>query len=284
MSAQDKSITCTVCHHHCRLSEGQIGFCRARKCHAGRILPENYGHITSIAVDPVEKKPLAEWHPGCSVLSVGSYGCNMRCPFCQNWQISQMGREDVGWRKVSPAELIALGLCARRKDPRMVGLAFTYNEPLVGWEYVRDCAMLAHERGLEAVLVSNGCVNTEVIDQVAPLIDAANIDLKSFSAAYYHRCAGDLDLVKRAITRFAKEKGCHLEVTTLIVPHMNDTPEEISKIAAWLASVDSQIVLHVTRFFPRWKLKGQQATAVQQIKDLAAVAHHYLSHVYTGNC
>lgn len=150
------SAPCDVCWRHCVIPEGGTGFCRARTCREGRVVVENYGRLTSVAIDPVEKKPLAEWHPGSRVLSVGSYGCNMRCPFCQNFEISQEGAGGVPWREVSPRELVDLALDCAERDSGVIGIAHTYNEPLVGWEYVRDCSMLAHKAGLANVLVSNG--------------------------------------------------------------------------------------------------------------------------------
>lgn len=155
--------TCDACPRRCRLAEGAPGRCRARRCRDGRVLPENYGRLTSIALDPIQKKPIARWMQGSTVLSVGSYGCNLRCPFCQNWQISQSGEGDVPWREVSPRELVHMALDVRRREEaagrQMAGIAYTYNEPLVGWEYVRDCGELAHEAGLANVLVSNGCTS-----------------------------------------------------------------------------------------------------------------------------
>ena len=237
-----------------------------------------------MAVDPVEKKPLAEFHPGCTLLSVGSYGCNLRCPFCQNYEISQAGPDDIGWREASPAKLVELALRCRAEDPRMIGIAHTYNEPLVGWEYVRDCSLLAREKGLVNVLVSNGCASSAVIDELAPLIDAANIDLKSFSPAFYQTCGGDLETVRSTIARLAAEPSCHLEVTTLVVPGMNDGDDEMRALAGWLAGLSPDIVLHVTRFFPRWKMSDARPTPVETVHRLADVAREELSHVYVGNC
>ena len=248
------------------------------------MVDDNYGRLTSIAMDPIEKKPIAEWHPGGTVLSVGSYGCNLRCPFCQNWEISQASAEEVPWREVGPEELVALAVEARHRDPRVLGIAYTYNEPLVGWEYVRDTARLAHAASLANVLVSNGCACEPIIDELAPLIDAANIDLKSFSPDFYRTCGGDLEQVKQTIARLAAEPTCHLEVTTLAVTDANDSEAEMDEIAAWLAGVDPQIVLHVTRFFPRWRMQDRGPTPVARVYRLADVARSHLAHVHVGNC
>lgn len=277
-------VTCPVCPRACRLGPGQVGACGARMATGTDVLPQAYGRVTSLALDPVEKKPLARWHPGSYLVSVGGYGCNLACPFCQNWQISQAGAQDVPWRELSPEALVALALRERARDSRVLGIAHTYNEPLTSWEYVRDVGRLAHEAGLANVLVSNGCANAPVIDELAPLVDAANIDLKSFDPTIYQTFGGSLDAVRSTIMRLAAEPGCHLEVTTLVVPGMNDTEKELSAIASWLASVDPGIVLHVTRFFPRWRMRDRPATPVGQVRLLAEVARRHLDQVFVGNC
>ena len=292
MVEEQNRIVCETCPHHCRLVEGARGVCRARINDGGGIVPENYGRLTSLALDPIEKKPLARFMPGTFVVSVGSYGCNLRCPFCQNAEISQAGASDVPWRSVSPEELVSLTCEARSRDPRVVGIAYTYNEPLVGWEYARDCARIAHKEGLVNVLVSNGCVELCVIDELTGLIDAANIDLKGFTDAFYDACAagrGALECVKRTIERLAADPSCHLEVTTLVVPGMNDSEAEIDAAARWLAGLDGgrgaeTLTYHVTRFFPQWSMTDRAATPVQDVHRLADVARRHLNHVYIGNC
>lgn len=293
MSADEKdrvpapgAATCDVCPRHCRLSPGALGACRARRNLDGRVMPEGYGRVTSLALDPIEKKPLARFMPGTYVVSVGSYGCNLRCPFCQNWEISQAGEKDVPWREVSPEELVALAVDARRRDGRVSGIAYTYNEPLVCWEYVRDCARLAHEASLVNVLVSNGCAEPAVIDGLEGLLDAANIDLKGFSTSFYDACGGapgSLACVRGTIERLAADPRCHLEVTTLVVPGMNDSEEEVDAIARWLGGL-GDVTYHVTRFFPRWRMTDREPTPVQAVRGLADVARRHLDHVYVGNC
>ena len=278
------TIRCDVCPRGCALARGALGACRARANVDGVIRPTGYGRLTAIAIDPVEKKPLARWHAGSTVLSVGGYGCNLRCPWCQNASISQVGELDVAWREVSPSMLVALAEDARSRDSRMVGVAYTYNEPLVCWEYVRDTGKLAREAGLANVLVSAGCVSERVVQEVAPLIDAANIDLKAFSEKTYRAFGGELSCVQRTIELLAATPTCHLEVTTLIVPGVNDSVGEIDRLAAWLASVDPAIVLHVTRFHPAWRKRDVGPTPVSQVYDLADAARARLAHVYTGNC
>ena len=237
---------CRICPHACALAEGEVGLCRARVARGGHVVDANYGRVTSLCMDPVEKKPLARFHPGMGVLSVGSYGCNLACPFCQNASLACAGEADVAWREVTPEALVDLA----SKVQDNVGLAFTYNEPFVGFEFARDCAGLAHEAGLANVVVSNGMVNPQPLAEVLPLVDAANIDLKGFTQDFYDLVGGNLAAVKRTIETLASCPTCHLEVTTLVIPGLNDAEEEIDAAAAWLASLDPRIPYHLTRFFP----------------------------------
>lgn len=284
--ARAGTAICDVCPRHCHLGPGALGACRARRSLGGTVAPEGYGRVTSIALDPVEKKPLARFMPGTYVVSVGGYGCNLRCPFCQNWEISQAGEKDVRWREVMPDELVSLAAEARRRDPRVLGIAYTYNEPLVCWEYVRDCARLAHEAGLVNVLVSNGCVEPGVLDGLTGLVDAANIDLKGFSDAFYDACGaapGSFSRVRATIERLAADPTCHLEVTTLVIPGMNDSEGEAEAIARWLAGL-GDVPYHVTRFFPCWRMADRPPTPVSTVRHLADVARRHLAHVFVGNC
>ena len=281
-SMKDRAeIICGTCSRHCRLAEGAIGFCRARRAEGGRDVSANYGRISSIALDPIEKKPIAFFHPGSNILSVGSYGCNLRCPFCQNDGISQLGGDEVACQTATPAELA--DLAKRLKDERgNIGLAYTYNEPLVGWEFVRDCAMEVHARGMLNVLVSNGCAAAGVVEEIAPLVDAANIDLKGPSQEYYDWLGGDFASVCRTISTL-HAAGCHVEVTTLVVPGRNDSEDDIDAIAGLVASVSPDIPLHVTRFFPRFQMLDRQPTPAADVRRLADVARRRLNHVLTGN-
>lgn len=274
--------TCNVCPHLCTLGEGELGFCHARRALEGKVVDENYGRITSLALDPIEKKPLARFSPGSKILSVGSYGCNLRCPFCQNASIACAGKDDVAWQEVSPEQLIDLAF--EKRAVGNIGVAYTYNEPLVGYEFARDCSKLAHERGLSNVLVSNGMINPAPLSELLPLIDAANIDLKGFSQSFYDHVDGDFECVKRTIESFAHESGCHLEVTTLVIPGMNDSEEEIEKAAAWLASLDTNIVYHLTCYFPCHLMNRGDPTPIKTIRSLVEVASRHLPYVYAGNC
>ena len=273
---------CGACPRHCRIADGGVGFCRARRAVGGVVIPANYGRITSLALDPIEKKPIAFYRPGSRILSVGSYGCNMRCPFCQNDSISQAGENDVAFRVTTPVELADMAL-RLRDTHRNIGLAYTYNEPLVGWEFVRDCAREIRARGLANVLVSNGCAECAIVDEIAPLIDAANIDLKGPSQNFYDWAGGNFHAVRRTI-RTLHDAGCHLEITTLVVPGMNDSDADMDTIAAFVASVSPDIPLHVTRFFPRFRMADSHPTPVSTIYRLADVAGRRLSRVLVGNC
>ena len=274
------AAACPVCPHHCRLMDGQYGRCGARKNENGKIICDNYGKVTALALDPIEKKPLRHFFPGSMILSVGSYGCNLSCPFCQNHEISMARSENTGWRMMRPEELADLAEDCRGRGN--IGVAFTYNEPLAGYEFVRDTARLVHERGMKNVLVTNGTAKLPVLEELLPYIDAMNIDLKGFTEEYYRKLGGSLETVKEFIRRAAKE--CHVELTTLIVPGENDSAEEMEREAEWIASVDSEIVLHVTRFFPRYRMTDRKATDVEEVYRLRDAAGKYLKYVYTGNC
>ena len=275
-------VVCETCPRHCRLAEGAFGACRARRAEGGRVVCANYGRITSLALDPIEKKPLAFFHPGRPVLSIGSYGCNLRCPFCQNDGISQQGGDEVATERMTPFALadLAQRLASARGN---LGIAYTYNEPLVGWEFVRDCAKEVRARELFNVLVSNGMADAAVVEELAPLLDAANIDLKGPSQAFYDWVGGDFQTVCRTIERL-HAAGCHVEVTTLVVPDRNDMDADIDSIASFVASISPEIPLHVTRFFPRFRLLDVPPTRVSTVRRLAAVARAHLRHVLVGNC
>ncbi len=277
-------IVCESCMHRCSLEEGQRGICRARKNENGRIICENYGMATSLALDPIEKKPLKRFRSGSMILSVGSYGCNLRCPFCQNHEISMADgervKEAVGAVYLSPEWLVNKAMECQAEGN--IGVAFTYNEPLVGWEYVRDTAKLVKEAGMDNVLVTNGSASLQVLEEILPHIDAMNIDLKGFRTEYYKKLGGDLHAVKRFIAHAAE--GCHVELTTLIVPGENDTPEEMKEEAEWIASLEKEIPLHVSRFFPQYHMREKRATEVKRVYELAEIAGKYLKYVYTGNC
>ena len=282
---------CNVCFHHCELGEGQVGICGARICTDGEVTARNYGRVTSLALDPIEKKPLSRFHPGSLILSVGSYGCNLRCPFCQNAEISWSKRAMAYADRaeyISPKELAETAAFYQNKGN--IGVAFTYNEPLIGYEYVRDTAKLVHEMGMKNVLVSNGTASLDVLKEIGPYIDAMNIDLKGFTDRYYRDVLkGSREMVMDFITEAVRI--CHVELTTLIVPGENDTGEEMRAIAGWIASladadgkkVGPEIPLHISRFFPRFHMQDRPATDVGLVLHLAEVAKEQLRYVYPGN-
>lgn len=270
---------CEICPHHCRLEVGEVGKCRARINNGKAITALNYGEITSIALDPIEKKPLYKFFPGSRILSVGSYGCNLNCPFCQNFEIS-MADSTFPTRKITPEQLAELA--AELVDKKNIGVAFTYNEPFISYEFVRDTSNLLKALGLKSVLVTNGTVAPAALKKILHLIDAMNIDLKGFSQEIYSQLGGDFETVRRTIELAAQ--SCHVEVTTLIVPTMNDSPEDMDKEATWLANISKDIPLHISRFFPRYKVTNLSPTPVNKIYELVEVAKRHLNFVYAGNC
>jgi len=269
---------CGVCWRHCLIPEGGLGYCRARTTNNGVVLAENYGKLTSLALDPIEKKPLSRFYPGSYILSAGSYGCNMSCPFCQNFEIAHDARGKRRSANVSPEELVERALFLRYRGN--VGIAFTYNEPLVGYEFVRDTAVLARLEGLETVVVTNGQIAAEPLDELLPLITAWNIDLKSFNNDAYKKLGGRLDVTLRTIERAAET--AHVEVTTLVVPGLSDNEEEMEREAAYLASVNRDIVLHLSRYFPCWQY-DVPATPRETLYRLCDIAKKYLPYVVLGN-
>ncbi|MBP3804811.1 MAG: AmmeMemoRadiSam system radical SAM enzyme [Oribacterium sp.] len=283
---------CNVCFRHCHIYERKYGFCKVRTCRGGKIVPDNYGKVTSIALDPIEKKPLNRFFPGSMIVSVGSYGCNLRCPFCQNYSIS-WAEEIEKWpekaKYISPEELCRIAVA--EKPYGNIGVAFTYNEPLISYEYVLDTAKLLREHDLKTVLVTNGMADVSAVGNLFRYVDAMNIDLKGFSDHYYE------DLLKGnrlMVMDFIKEavKHCHVEVTTLIIPGENDTDDEIFELSRWIREltdndgnqIGENIPLHLSRFFPKFHMTDRDATDVANVYHLKTVAEKNLKYVYTGNC
>lgn len=270
-------VVCTLCPHHCRIQPGSRGICNVRLNLEGRLIAESYGQITSLALDPIEKKPLYRFHPGSMILSAGSYGCNFRCGFCQNWSISQ---EKAPSRLIQPEMLV--NLARKAADQGNIGLAYTYNEPLVGFEYVYDTARLARQNGLVNVLVTNGSINPEPMSDLLPWIDAMNIDLKSWQPSFYGKvCHGGLQPVLDTIAQCAPR--CHVEVTTLLIPGLNDQDEDVISMAKWLASIRTDIPLHLTRHHPDYQMNDQQPISRMRLLHLVELARQSLLYVYPGN-
>ena len=267
-------VRCLLCPHECVLAPGGFGKCRVRANRGGRGEIPFAGRVTAVAMDPIEKKPLYHFHPGSAILSVGFLGCNFRCPFCQNHEISQTNR--AATRQLSPAELVEAALAQRS-----MGIAYTYSEPLVHLEYVLETARLARGRGLANVLVSNGFVQAGPADELLGLMDAANIDLKGWDAAFYgEEIGGSLAEVRRFLGQAARR--IHLEVTTLVIPTKNDDPSQIDGIAAFLAGLDPDIPYHLSCYYPTWRY-SIPATPVETVLRLAETARRRLRFVYVGN-
>ena len=272
-------IVCPVCPHHCALREGAVGRCRARKCVGGKITCINYGKITSLALDPIEKKPLYYFYPGSRIVSVGSFGCNLSCPFCQNHEIAAAGAREARYaRDMMPEEICEIA--EETRDRGNIGVAYTYNEALVGYEFVRDTAKLVHEAGMKNVLVTNGTAELPILEELLPYIDAMNIDLKAFRPELYKWLGGDLQTVMNFITRAAQES--HVELTSLIVPGKNDSLEDMEREAAWIAGIDPDIPLHITRYFPRHRM-AEPPTRISIMRELKGVAERHLNRVLLGN-
>jgi pyruvate formate lyase activating enzyme len=271
-------VKCHICPHNCEISENSFGFCGVRENRGGDIHYAGYGHISSIALDRIEKKPLHMFRPGKYILSIGGFGCNFHCPFCQNSSLS-MEHQNV-WRETerkSPEQIVKLAIDAVPQGN--IGVAYTYNEPLIGYEFLLDCAKQVHEAGLLNIVVTNGYINREPLETLLPYVDAINIDLKGFSAEFYQKIGGDLDTVKETI--ITAHKKCHIEVTTLVIPGDNDG--DIEPLVRWLASVDQAIPLHLSRFFPRNKYIGREPTSRELMYKLGELAKRYLQNVFLGN-
>lgn len=269
-------IHCYLCPHHCVIEEGNSGKCKVRIHKDGELYTMNYGQITSASLDPVEKKPLSYFKPGSHIFSVGSFGCNFTCDFCQNYSISQYKSHS---EFVPKEDLVENAV--RMKDN--IGLAFTYNEPSIWYEYVYDTSKLLKERapGKSIVLVTNGYINEEPLKNLLPYVDAMNIDLKSWSGKFYEDiCGGNLKPVLSTIETAAK--ACHVEITTLLVSGKNDSLNEVEEIAKFLSSIDKNIPLHLTRYFPRYRLNNPP-TDINFMNDAKKTAEKYLNRVLLGN-
>lgn len=268
------ALRCKLCPHSCSITEGRTGMCLVRRNDGGKLWAESYGRISSISFDPIEKKPLLHFFPGNHILSVGSCGCNMCCPFCQNSAISQ---QIPATEFVAPERLAQIA----KNDRSNLGVAFTYNEPLVGIEYLLDTAPLIRAAGLKTVLVTNGFVEKAPLLELLPWIDAMNIDVKGFNAEYYRKLGGDLETVKQNTELCAA--SCHVEATTLIVPGANDSEAEMEALSEWLAGISPELPLHITRYFPQYKMTDREPTPLTSLQRLAEIAKQRLKHVHLGN-
>lgn len=270
---------CNVCFRQCNIPEGQLGFCKTKKCENGQIIDRGYGKITSAALDPIEKKPLARFYPGRNILSFGSYGCSLRCPFCQNWEISQQDLDNQS-ETVTPQMLVNKAI--ELKPYNNIGLAATYNETSLSPDFIRDTFSLLKETApdMKTVMVTSGCNTLEALEEYLPYTDAFNIDLKGFTPQYYKWVGGDLETTKEYIKRAAKD--AHVELTMLVVPGKNDSVEDMEKMAKWIADIDPNIPLHLSRYFPRYKC-DIEITPAETLYKLKDTAGKYLNYVFLGN-
>ena len=268
------TVLCGLCPHNCQLKEEQTGLCRVRTNVGGKVVDSYFGKLSALGMDPIEKKPLYHFYPGRQILSAGFYGCSFRCPFCQNYSISQ----NVGMynHQTSPQELVDLAL-----SKKSFGIAYTYSEPLVHFEYLMETAALARKAGLKNVLVSNGFINPGPASELLPLLDAANIDLKSFNADFYRKeLKGELTAVMNFIE--TAHQKIHLEVTTLVIPGKTDDPGEMSALTAFLASLNPDIPFHLSAYYPQYNYTVQ-ATSPEKILKMVEIAKKRLRYVYPGN-
>lgn len=273
-------VHCYLCPQQCHISKGSRGICGARQNIDGILYSLNYGEISSLGVDPIEKKPLNRFHPGTSILSVGSVGCNLKCPFCQNHSIAQVKPEELPTHYVESDEIVEKAV--ELKEQGNIGIAYTYNEPSIWYEFVYETAKKAKEKGLLNVLVTNGYISEEPLEQFLPYIDAMNIDLKAFNDKFYTELVkGSLKDVKETIKRSAGR--CHLEITTLIIPGWNDSIDEMEEMTRWLASLSPEIPLHLSRYFPKYQMTDRPPTSRVSLMELIRVAERHLRYVYIGN-
>ena len=274
--AEDKRVVCHLCPHDCRIAPGKKGVCRVRENEQGDLYSLNYGKVASWGLDPIEKKPLYNFHPGSLIFSAGTVGCNFHCEFCQNWEIAQ-GEPPLS--DVSARQLVRVSAA----EERSVGIAYTYSEPLMWYEFVRECSQLAQEKGLKNVLVTNGFINEEPLKELLPYVDAFNIDVKGFTNDFYRRVVKGryepvLDTVKAA-----HDYGCHVELTTLLIPGLNDSEQEIEELTDWVAAeLSTDVPLHFSRYYPSYKMK-LASTPVETLERAYEIASRKLNYVYLGN-
>ncbi len=270
---EDNLVKCKLCPHGCVIKEGDLGVCRVRKNVGGSLISLNYGKIASYAYDPIEKKPLYHFYPGSNILSIGTYGCNLKCDFCQNWEISQ--------KKSMAIEIEDQDILLLAKARGSIGIAYTYNEPSISYEYVFHMCKLMKDRGLKNVLVTNGYINEEPLKELLPYVDAMNIDLKAIKEDFYTKiCKGKLEPVLKTIKMAAKQ--VHVEVTNLIIDGLNSSEDEIEYLASWLAEIDENIPLHLNKYFPAYKM-DLPPTSYDTLMKAKKIAQKHLRYVYIGN-
>ncbi|GAB6138756.1 AmmeMemoRadiSam system radical SAM enzyme [Halanaerobaculum tunisiense] len=267
-------VECQLCPHFCQLREGETGRCQVRQVTAGQLRATTYNQVSSLALDPIEKKPLYHFQPGSQILSLGTVGCNLECKFCQNYQLAH--NLEAPTKEITPQQAVDI---ACQED--CIGLAYTYSEPAVWYEYILETAQLAQQAGLKNVLVTNGMINPEPLEELVPYIDAMNLDIKAFQEEFYQEiCQGSLAPVKRTAQLVQQE--LLLELTTLVIPGLNDSPAEIKELVSWIKQLGVEIPLHLSRYFPRYQL-NKNPTPVATMLQAAEIASEHLNHVYLGN-
>jgi pyruvate formate lyase activating enzyme len=277
---EGENIYCELCPRKCRLKEGQEGLCGTRKVEKGKVVVLNDNLCGAIAVDPIEKKPLYHFYPGWQILSLGTFGCNLDCAFCQNWNLARGGREQGGLKEIAPSTLLQILQDLPQRE--QLGVAYTYNEPTVWYEFVREAAELVAENDYRNVLVTNGLINPEPLKELLPFIDAFNIDVKAFQNTFYRRhCRGGAlkDVLRTVETTM---KDCHLELTYLIITSLNDSTAELSDFVTWVASLDPKIPVHFSRYFPCYRAEWPP-TPLETMQKAWEIAREKLSYVYLGN-
>ena len=273
-------VLCQLCPHNCLIPPDRSGICGAKKNDNGVLYSIIYEQVSSLSLDPIEKKPLYEFYPGSNILSVGTVGCNFKCPFCQNHNISMAYTDKADTVTITSEDLVrkAIELIPQGN----IGIAYTYNEPTIWYEYIYETAKLAKSKDLVNVLVTNGYINRDPLEHILPFIDAMNIDLKAFNEDFYRKIVkGNLEDVKSTI-KISVEK-CHVEITTLIIPDLNDSINEMEEMTKWLSSISPDIPLHLSRFFPGYKMTNKPATPIKTLTDLELIARKHLKNVYLGN-
>ncbi len=271
-------VKCRLCPHGCLILPGKTGVCQVRENREGTLYSRNYGLLSSVALDPAEKKPLFHVDPGSYLFSLGSYGCNFSCEFCQNWQISQ---ERPELYEATPERVVSMAMDQKQRHPSVTGIAYTYNEPTVWMEFVVDCARRAKDVGLRNVLVTNGYVSGEALDEALKVVDALNIDVKGWTEQFYRTIVhGRLQPVIETVEK-AREKAW-VEVTYLVIPGENDRDEDVRSLSRWLAGLSPAIPLHLSRYFPAYRFQ-RPATPIATLENLREVAMERLHYVYIGN-
>ena len=282
---EDDKIRCLLCPHRCLIKEGQSSRCLSRKNIGGKLYSLNYGKVLGAALDPIEKKPLYHFYPSSYIFSVGTFGCNFDCLFCQNHSLvhsvpieEKIEKKPNNYRdEVSPEELIGAVL----KTPS-IGIAFTYNEPTVWYEYIKDVLPLAKEKDLKTVLVTNGFIEEEPLHKILPMVDAMNIDLKSFSPQFYTKvCKGKIEPVINTIKKAASQ--IHVEVTCLVIEGYNSGDDEMEALSQMLSKIRPDIPLHISAFYPAYKMRDKAPTRPETIRHLCKIAQRNLKYVYPGN-